>query len=192
MGVIGILVFFVLVFGGVPLAFAFALIGLIGVMFIKGLGPGLALVGSAPFSNADSYSLVSLPLFILMGQFAFRSGIGSDLYRAAYAWFGSLSGGLALATMVACTGFAACTGSSVASAATMASLAFNEMDQLHYHPRLSTACIAVGGTLGNLIPPSTLFIVYGVMTETSIGALFIAGILPGLMFSSVYMITIYI
>lgn len=192
MGVIGLAGFFLLALFGMPLAFAFATVGLVGVIAVKGLLPGLALIGSAPFAQTASYSLVALPLFILMGQFAFRSGIGRDLYNAAYNWLGRLPGGLALATMVACTGFAACTGSSVASAATMATLSYPEMERLNYNRRLSTACIATGGTLGNLIPPSTLFIVYGVMTETSIGALFIAGILPGLMLSTIYMTVILV
>ncbi len=191
-GLIGMFVFFLVALSGIPIAFAFIMVGFIGVIVMKGLGPGLSLLGSAPFSWSASYALCAIPLFVLMGQFAFRSGIGQDLYMSAYKWLAKLPGGLALATMLACTGFAACTGSTVASAATMGSLAFPEMERFHYSRRLSTACIATGGTLGILIPPSTMFIVYGVLTETSIAALFIAGILPGLLLSSLYVTLIFV
>lgn len=178
-GLIGMVAFLFLVALNIPLAFAFIIVGFIGVIFMKGLGPGLSLLGSIPYSLAASYSLSVLPLFILMGQFAFHSGTGKDLYATAYKWLGKLPGGLALATMLACTGFGACTGSTIAAAATMGSIAFPEMERFHYSRRLSTAVIATGGTLGILIPPSNMFIIYGIMTETSIAQLFIAGILPG-------------
>jgi C4-dicarboxylate transporter, DctM subunit len=185
-GLIGMLCFVCLVALNIPLAFSFIIVGFIGVIFMKGLGPGLALLGSIPYSLAASYSLSVLPLFILMGQFAFHSGTGKDLYDTAYKWLGRLPGGLALATMLACTGFGACTGSTIAAAATMGSIAFPQMDRFQYSRRLSTAVIATGGTLGILIPPSNMFIIYGIMTETSIAQLFIAGILPGLMLSAMY------
>jgi len=191
-GLIGMAFFFLLAVLGIPLGFAFVIVGFIGLVIVKGAGPALSLLGSAPYSLAASYSFSVFPLFVLMGQFAFHSGIGRDLYLTAYKWLGRLPGGLALATMLASTGFAACTGSTVASAATMGSLAFPEMERFQYSRRLSTAVIATGGTLGVLIPPSTMFIIYGVITETSIGALFIAGILPGLVFSFLYLTLILI
>ena len=191
-GLTGMAFFFLLTVMGIPLGFAFIVAGFIGLVFVKGIWPALSLLGSAPYSLTASYSFSVFPLFVLMGQFAFHSGIGRDLYGTAYKWLGKLPGGLALATMMASTGFAACTGSTVASAATMGSLAFPEMERFRYSRRLSTAVIATGGTLGVLIPPSTMFIIYGIVTQTSIGALFIAGIIPGLMLSILYLTLIFI
>jgi tripartite ATP-independent transporter DctM subunit len=191
-GLIGILVFLFLALLGIPLGFAFTAVGVLGIIWLKGLGAGLLILGQAPYEWTASYILTTIPLFILMGQFAFQSGISTDLYRTAYKWMGRLPGGLALATMFACTGFAACTGSSLASAATMGTVAYPEMKRYHYSDRLSTGCIAVGGTLGILIPPSTIFIIYGIVTETSIGDLFIAGIIPGLMLASLFILLIYV
>jgi tripartite ATP-independent transporter DctM subunit len=190
-GVIGFVAFLTLAMLGMPLAFAFATVGFFGIIMVQGLNSGLTLLGQAPHSWTASYVLATIPLFVLMGQFAFHSGISRDLFIAAYKWIGRLPGGLALATQLACTGFAACTGSSVASAATMGTIAFPEMERFNYHPRLSTGVIAAGGTLGILIPPSTIFIIYGVITETSIGDLFIAGIFPGLMLSLLFLGLIY-
>lgn len=177
---------------GVPLGFSFAAVGAVGIMWLKGVGAGLVVFGQAPYEWTSSYILSTIPLFVLMGQFAFQAGISTDLYRTAYKWMGKLHGGLALATMFACTGFAACTGSSLASAATMGTVAYPEMKRYNYSDRLSAGSIAVGGTLGILIPPSTMFIIYGIVTETSIGDLFIAGILPGLMLAVMFILTIYL
>jgi tripartite ATP-independent transporter DctM subunit len=190
-GVIGVAGFLLLAISGLPIAFSFATMGFIGIIMIQGVGAGLASLADAPYSEMASYVLTTIPLFVLMGQFAFHSGISRDLFVAAYKWMGSLPGGLALATNLACTGFAACTGSSVASAATMGTIAFPEMQRYKYSPRLAAGCIAAGGTLGILIPPSTIFIIYGIITETSIGDLFIAGILPGIMISSLFCLMIY-
>jgi C4-dicarboxylate transporter DctM subunit len=191
-GTIGIACFFVVSMLGLPIGFSFIAVGFVGTVIFKGLGASLYLFGNAPYSLAASYSFSVFPLFVLMGQFAFHSGTGRDLYLAAYRWLGKLPGGLALATMLACTGFAGCTGSTVASAATMGALAFPEMEKFRYSRRLSTAVIATGGTLGTLIPPSSGFIIYGIITQTSIGALFIAGILPGLFLSASYLVLIYV
>jgi tripartite ATP-independent transporter DctM subunit len=185
-GVFGIVGFLLLLSLGVPIGLSFATAGIMGIIVIQGLVPGLNLLGQAFYTWTSSYVLCTIPLFVLMGQFAFHSGISGDLYTAAYRWIGRLPGGLALATNIACTGFAACTGSSVASAATMTVIAYPEMQKANYDPRLSTGCIAAGGTLGILIPPSTIFIVYGIITETSINELFIAGILPGLLISALF------
>ena len=183
-GFIGIVAFFLLVMLlRMPIAFSFAIVGFIGISILKGLGPGLSLLGTIPYSWASNWNLVCIPLFLLMGQLAFQ---------AASKWVGALPGGLALATTLACTGFAACTGSSLASAATMGTLAYPEMKKFKCNDRWATGCIAAGGTLGVLIPPSTLFIIYGVITKTSISRLFMAGILPGLMISGLFLTLIFI
>jgi tripartite ATP-independent transporter DctM subunit len=176
---------------GLPLGFSFALVGFAGMVFLKGLIPALNLLGGNPYSQVASFILCAVPLFILMGQFAFYSGISRDLFSAAYKLMARLPGGLAVATMAACTAFAACTGSSVASAATMGSIAFPEMQRYRYSSRLSTATIAAGGTLGILIPPSTIFVILGIITETNIGALLIAGIFPGLLLSGLFILLIF-
>jgi C4-dicarboxylate transporter, DctM subunit len=184
--------FLALVMIGMPIGFSFATVGFIGIIFLRGLDPALSILGSLPYTWASDYNLIAVPLFILMGQFAFHSGISADLYDTAYKWVGKLPGGLALTTTLACTGFAACTGSSLASAATMGTIAIPEMQKNNYDSRLATGCVAAGGTLGILIPPSVIFIIYGVMTYTSIGKLFIAGILPGVMLSSMFLVLVYV
>ena len=191
-GGIAIIAFILLALTGMPLGFSFAVVGFFGIFFMKGLIPALTILGEAPYAQVSSYILCALPLFVLMGQFAFYSGISRDLFNAAYKWMSRLPGGLAQATMLACTGFAACTGSSVASAATMSSVAYPEMQRYNYSPRLATGTIAAGGALGILIPPSTIFIIFGIITETSIGDLFIAGFLPGLMLSGMFILLIFI
>lgn len=190
--IIGLAVFLLLAFVGMPIAFAFAIVGFVGTVFVMGLGPGLSMLGAAPWQWASQMGLVVVPLFILMGQFAFHSGISRNLYTAAYKWIGRLPGGLALATNLACTGFAACTGSSLASGATMGTIAYPEMMRFKYSPRLATGCIASGGTLGILIPPSVVFIIYGFLTAQPIGFLFIAGIFPGLLLSGLFLVLILV
>jgi len=184
--------FLLLSFLGLPLGFSFALVGFAGMVFLKGLMPALNLLGGNPYAQLSSFVLCSVPLFVLMGQFAFYSGISRNLFDAAYKVMSRLPGGLAVATMAACTAFAACTGSSVASAATMGTITFPEMKRYNYSPRLATATIAAGGTLGILIPPSTIFIILGIITETSVGSLFIAGILPGLLLSGLFILLIFV
>lgn len=183
---IGFLVFFLLVFLRMPFGFAFVFTGFMGLVYLKGLNAALAALGTIPYSAVAIYVMVALPLFILMGQFAFNSGISRDLYDATYKLIGRAPGGIALATNLACTAFAACTGSSLASAATMGIIALPEMKKRGYDMELATGCVAAGGTLGILIPPSTMFIIYGYLTEQSIGRLFIAGILPGLLLSGLF------
>jgi tripartite ATP-independent transporter DctM subunit len=141
----------------------------------------MAMVETKVYETGRNYTLSVVPLFILMGNFVTRAGMSQELFRAAYAFVGHLRGGLAMATICACAGFGAICGSSIATAATMAKVAYPSMKELGYSDRLSTGAIASGGTLGILIPPSTLMVIYGVMTETNIGKLFAAGILPGIL-----------
>jgi C4-dicarboxylate transporter DctM subunit len=190
-GFIAIAAFIILALMGLPLAFCFITVGFAGLITIRGLVPAMSLLGETPYSAIASYILCAVPLFVLMGQFAFYSGISRDLFTAAHKWMSRLPGGIAQATMLACTAFAACTGSSVASAATMGAVSFPEMKRLNYSPRLATGTIAAGGALGILIPPSTIFIILGIITETSIGVLFIAGLLPGLLLSALFLILIF-
>jgi tripartite ATP-independent transporter DctM subunit len=192
MFLVGMVAFLLLVFIGIPVAFSFAIVGFVGVILVRSLDTAFALLGSAPLAWASDVNLVAVPLFILMGQFALHSGISGDLFEAAHKWLGRLPGGLALATNLASTGFAACTGSALASGATMASIAYPEMKRFHYDDRLATGSVAAGGTLGILIPPSIAFIVYGFITETDIGRLFIAGIFPGLMLSGMFVALILV
>ena len=191
-GLIAVASFLFLAFLGLPLGFSFALVGFIGMFLLKGLLPALSLLGGNPYSQVASFVLCAVPLFVLMGQLAFYSGISRNLFDAAYKVMSRLPGGLALATMGACTAFAACTGSSLASAATMGTIAYPEMKRYKYSSRLATGTIAAGGTLGILIPPSTIFIILGIITETNIGALFVAGILPGFFLSGLFMLLILI
>jgi C4-dicarboxylate transporter DctM subunit len=191
-GIISICGFLLLMALGLPIAFCFAVTGFAGVALIAGLQPALSLLGSAPYSFASSEYLLPLPLFVLMGFFAFHSGIATDLFGAASKWLGRVPGGLAQATTLACTGFAACTGDSSGAAATMGTISFPSMERFGYSRGFASACIAAGGTIGILIPPSIPFIVYGFLTQTSIADLFVAGIFPGLLCSALIMTMIAI
>jgi tripartite ATP-independent transporter DctM subunit len=174
-----------------PIGFAFVAVGFLGFGLVRSFNAAFGLLGEVPYTWGSTYTMVVIPLFVLMGQFAFQSGISEDLYETAYKWVGNKPGGIALATTLACSLFAACTGSSLASAATMGTIALPEMRKFNYSIRLATGCVAAGGTLGILIPPSVVFIVYGVLTGTSIGQLFIAGILPGILLTLLFMLLIY-
>mgnify|MGYP001812349071 CR=1 FL=1 len=171
---------------------AMALVGFIGLSFLVGLDAGIHILGITPLAEGSSYTLSVIPLFVLMGQFAYISGISADIYRTVYCWMGQYRGGLAMATVMACAGFAAVCGSSLATGATMGMVAIPEMDKYKYDPRLTTGCVAAGGQLGILIPPSIGFIIYGILTEESIGKLFMAGLLPGILLAALFMAAIYI
>ena len=190
--VFGISLFVLFLVAKVPIGFALGLAGFLGFAYLRGLVPGLNVLGLVPYSTIASVSMSVIPLFILMGQFVFYAGISQELYNTAYKWVGYLRGGLAMATVGACGAFAACTGSSVAGAVTMGKVALPEMKRYKYDDGLSTGCIAAGGTIGSLIPPSIAFVAYGIMTEQSIGKLFIAGIIPGILEVLFYMVTIHI
>ena len=191
-GLVGVILLFVFLAFKMHIGVAMALIGFAGVSFIVNLKAGLNLLGLVPWTEGSSYSLSVIPLFVLMGQFAFVSGISQDIYKAVNDWMGHLRGGLAMATIVACAMFAAVCGSSLATGATMAKVAIPEMQKYGYDPRLATGSVAAGGTLGILIPPSIGFIIYGLLTEESIGKLFMAGILPGILLSALFLLAIII
>lgn len=189
-GVLGIVALLGLLAIRMPVGVALVLVGAVGFAATAGWQSALALLGSSPFQHSFNYELSVIPLFVLMGNFAMVSGMSGDAYAAGQRWVGHWRGGLASATVVACSIFAAVSGSSVASAATMGSVALPEMRRRDYDPRLATGCIAAGGTLGILIPPSTGFIVYALITEESIGRLFLAGFFPGLLLTLLFMLTI--
>ena len=191
-GIIGVACFFVLLALRMPVGIAMMLVGAVGVGVLNGWQAALATLGSEPFVIASNFELLIIPLFVLMGNLASVSGMSRDLYAAAYSWIGHWRGGLASATIAACAGFAALSGSSVASAVTMGRVALPEMRRYNYDSRLATGCIAAGGTLGILIPPSTGFVIYAILTEESVGRLFLAGILPGLLLTVLFMVSIAI
>ena len=191
-GVLGLAGLFLLIFLRVPIGIALAIAGAVGYWALSGPGPTLALLGSVPFEIAYNYDLSIISLFVLMGNLALVSGMSRDLYDMARSLVGHWPGGLASATVVGCAGFAAVSGSSLASAVTMGRVALPEMKRHDYHPRLATGCVAAGGTLGILIPPSTGFIIYALLTEESIGQLFLAGVLPGILLTGLFMTTIAI
>jgi tripartite ATP-independent transporter DctM subunit len=178
---------FAILFFGVPLAFALGLVGLVGFSMLMGANAAAAMSAQIAWDTLTSYSLSVLPLFILMGNLVNHSGLSRDLYDASNAFIGHRRGGLAMATILASGGFAAVCGSSIATAATISTVALPSMRRYGYSPALSTGSVAAGGTLGILIPPSVIMIIYGSMTETSIGHLFVAGIVPGILAVLLYM-----
>lgn len=191
-GLIGIAAFFMLIILRMPIAYAMALVGFVGFSMLTSVSAGINMVTKELFSNFSSYSLSVIAMFVWMGFLAYYSGIGSRLYDFAYKMIGHLPGGLAIATQGACAVFGAICGSNTATAATMGAIALPEMEKYHYDESLATASIAAGGVLGVMIPPSVIFIVYGMATEQSIGKLFMAGILPGILMMLLYMATIFI
>ena len=178
---IAFIALFALLFVGLPLTFALGLIGFFGFAWIIGINPAGAMSAQIAWDTVTSYSLSVLPLFVLMGNLVNHAGLSRELYAASNAMVGHRRGGLAMATILACGGFSAVSGSSLATAATMSSIALPSMRRYGYSDALSTGAVAAGGTLGILIPPSVIMVIYGSMTETSIGKLFIAGVIPGLL-----------
>jgi len=178
---IGFGVLLLLILLRMPIAFAMALVGFVGFGVLVGWSQTLAMVAQTTFDGGLSYTLSIIPLFIFMGNLVTRAGLSHDLYKAANAFVGHWRGGLAIASVGACGGFSAVCGSSLATAATMSKVAMPPMRRFGYADSLATGSIAAGGTLGILIPPSVLLVIYGIMTETNIGALFIAGIIPGIL-----------
>ncbi|MGB9886414.1 MAG: TRAP transporter large permease [Moorellales bacterium] len=189
-GLIGIIVMLILVFMRFWVGSVMAIVGLVGYAYLEGWGKALKVAGIEPFAHTSSYILAAVPMFIFMGLVISHTGLGSDLYRAASVWLGRVRGGLAMASVVATGVFAAVCGDSVATATTIGKVAFPEMKKFNYDSRLAAGCLAAGGTIGIMIPPSLGFILYGLLTEQSIGQLFIAGIIPGILQVLFYVITI--
>jgi len=185
-GIIGVAVLLVVFVLGMPVGFSMALVGLVGFSLLVSPQAGLSILARDIFSILSSYSLTVIPMFIFMGAIAYSSGMSRRLYDAGYVIFGQRRGGLAIATIAACAGFAAMCGSTNATAAAMGRVALPEMKRYKYDDSLATGCVAAAGSLGILIPPSTIFIVYGILTEESIGKLFIAGVLPGILLAGLF------
>jgi tripartite ATP-independent transporter DctM subunit len=191
-GLISLISVLLLAFARVPLGIALLIVSISGISVIIGFDGARTMVPMTLTEAVFSYELAVVPLFILMGNILSRTGISDDLFKAAYAFLGTIRGGLALATMVTCAGFSAVCGSSFATAATMAKVAYPSMKRYGYADSLSSATIAAGGTLGILIPPSIILMIYGILTQTNIGHLFIAGVIPGLLGLLLYMLAIVI
>jgi C4-dicarboxylate transporter, DctM subunit len=189
---LGFVLMFALMALRVPIGVAMGITGVGGFALLTSTMPGLNLLANVPLSVFTDYNLSVIPMFILMGAFASRSGMSKELFAAGRAWLGHLRGGLAMAAVAACGGFAAINGSSVATAATMSQVALPEMRRAGYHPGLSAGLVAAGGTLGIMIPPSVILVLYGIMTETDIKKLFAAGAIPGLMAVGFYFIVVQI
>lgn len=190
-GILGLAVVMALFLTGIELGFAMAIVGFLGFSYIVSFKAGLNLLAKDVFDVFSSYGFTVIPLFVLMGQIAFNAGIAKRLYDTSYKFLGHIPGGLAMATVGGAAAFGTVTGSAISTAATFGSVAYPEMDRYHYSKKLSTGIIAVGGTLGSLIPPSVTLIVYGMITETSIGKLFLAATLPGLIVSLMFIVVIY-
>ena len=184
---IGFLAIFGLALLRFPLAFSMGLVGLVGIGVTRGWVPAFASTAQVVYETGFAYTLSVIPLFILMGNFVARAGLAHELFHAAYTFIGHRRGGLAHATIAACAGFGAICGSSIATAATMSKVAYPSMKKLGYSDALSTGVIAAGGTLGIMIPPSTIMVIYGIITETHIGKLFAAGVIPGILTATLMM-----
>ncbi|HJX12026.1 MAG TPA: TRAP transporter large permease [Dehalococcoidales bacterium] len=191
-GGIGITIMVVLIFFRVWIGGAMILIGFLGFAYLAGWKDALIIAGRVPLSTIAWYPVTAIPLFILMGAVLSHTGVSADLYEAAYKWIGKMRGGLAMATVAASAAFAAICGSSTATCATMGKVGFPEMEKYNYDIKLATGTIAAGGTMGILIPPSMGFILYGILNQVSIGKLFMAGIIPGILEAVFYMVTIWI
>lgn len=189
-GIVALLL--ILFFLGIPVGFAMGIVGFFGFCYLVSFKAGLNMVGSVLWETFSKYGLTVIPLFIFMGQIAFYSGVNEKLYNAAYKWVGQIRGGLAMATIMACSAFAAICGSNAATAATMTTVALPQMNKYKYEPMLSTGAVACGSTLGVVIPPSVVLIVIGLSTEQSIAKLFYGGIGAGICLAILLMLTVYI
>jgi len=191
-GILGFTILLVLIFSQMPVGFAMALVGFGGFACIVSWDAALSLIARDIFEVFGSYNLTVIPLFVLMGQIAYHAGISTRLFNVAYRFIGHWPGGMAIATIGACTGFSAICGSTNATAATMTAVTLPEMRKYKYNDGLAAGVIAAGGSLGILVPPSVIFIIYGIMTEQSIGKLFMAGILPGILLTLLFVVSIII
>jgi len=191
LGLLGFILLFVLMFLRVPVAFAFAIAGFLGLWYVRGLPAALGDLPVVVWSTSSDYVMICIPLFILMGNFANYSGIGPDLYKTALTWFGRMPGGLAMTTVFGNAAFGAVTGASLAGLVTFTPIAWKPMLSLNYDKRLAAGCLMSSGTLSQLIPPSLSFVVYSVVTNESVGRLFIAGIFPGILQAIMYALLIF-
>ena len=191
-GIIGLVSLVGIILIGFPVAFAMLIVGFIGFCVMISISAGLNLVAQDIFSTFSSYSLTVVPMFVLMGSIAFSTGTSGRLFKVANNFFGHFRGGLSMATIGTCAAFAAICGSANAAVAAMGKVSMPEMEKYHYSPLLAAGCVASGGTLGVLIPPSTIFIIYGILTSESIGKLFIAGIIPGIILTAIFCVVIFI
>ncbi|MDO1582651.1 TRAP transporter large permease [Rhizobium oryzicola] len=188
----GFVLLFALMLLRVPVGMAMGLVGVTGFGLLAGFGPALKLIGQTSMRTVTDYTFGVIPMFLLMGAFVTNSGMSRELFRAANTFIGHLRGGLGLATIAACAGFAAISGSSVATAATFSTVAYPEMRRFNYPQSFAAGTIAAGGTLGAMFPPSTVLVVYGIITEKDISRLFMAGIVPGILAVLMYMVTIMV
>jgi len=189
-GIIGIILLLILLFSKMPVGYVMAVVGFIGFAYIRGYDSAMHLLAGDFYETFSSYNMTVVPLFVLMGQLAFQGGISRRLYDSAYKILGKYHGGLAIATIGACAAFSAISGSTSATAATMATVAIPEMKRYNYNMSLATGVLSASGSLGILLPPSVIFIMYGILTEQSIGKLFAAGILPGIFLAGLFMATV--
>jgi tripartite ATP-independent transporter DctM subunit len=190
-GIIGVLLLLLLLVAGMPVSFALALVGFLGLSFLAGKEGGLSAIGSILYDTGARYDFSVIPFFVLMGMISFIVGLSRDLYDSAYSWVGSLPGGLGITTVAACTVFGAISGETTSTAVTMGTVSLPEMKRHKYDLGMSTGCVAAGGTLAALIPPSLSLIIYGLLADQSIGELFISGIFPGMLLAVLYSLYIY-
>jgi C4-dicarboxylate transporter DctM subunit len=191
-GILGFIVLFALMVLGMPIGFCLGFVGFAGMCALFPFSAALIKMATVPFDLMSSYSLAVLPLFLLLANIIQGAGFGQDLFKAASKWLGHYKGGLAMATILAASGFAACTGSAIATASTMTLIALPEMKKIGYEKKFATGAVCAGGTIGSLVPPSAMFVMYGILTENSIGTLFIAAIIPAILTAFSYLLTIYI
>src|SRR6195952_1720037 len=188
--IIGFVALFALMLLRVPVGMAMGLVGVSGFAYLVNGNAALKIIGHTSMRTVTDYTFGVIPMFLLMGAFVTNSGMSRELFRAANAFLGHLKGGLGIATIAACAGFAAISGSSVATAATFSTVAYPEMRRFNYPQSFATGVIAAGGTLGAMLPPSTVLAVYAILTQQDIGKLFMAGILPGLLAMGMYVATL--
>jgi C4-dicarboxylate transporter DctM subunit len=191
-GIIAFIFLLLIIFLGVHVGFALIIVGFVGFAILNGIGSATANMFLIPFDKVTDYTFAAIPLFLLMSAFVAKGGIGTDAYNAARTWIGGVRGGLAYATTVACAFFAACSGSSLAAAVTFGNVSFPEMKKNGYDTAFSAGTILAGASLASMIPPSIIFIVIGILARLSIGKLYIAGVLPGILMMVIYLITVWI
>lgn len=191
-GILGLIVLVLLLMSRMWIGLAMCMVGVSGLWYLKGIDSALAVLGTVPYKYVAFYPMSAIPLFIFMAMVISNTGIATSLFNTAHKWIGQLRGGLAMASVLASGGLAAIMGDSVAEVVTMSQVAVPEMDKHRYDTKLSTGCVAAGGTLGILIPPSLGFILYGILTEESVGLLFMAGIIPGILLTLLFILTIWI